>query len=120
MPKDDLERPGNRVLGGLQDLFRRIWLAAQEQEVHSPLTQAELKRLQEGKASRETIAEERFWNKRPHSIEPKEVLTAQMQKRRLRHGGSREPFTCCLPMRTNNKYLFGHVRTVSTGFFCGK
>ena len=43
-------------------------LAAQEQEVMRPLNTGELRRLQEGKVSRETIAEERFWSKRPDGI----------------------------------------------------
>jgi hypothetical protein len=42
--------------------------ASQDQELNRHLTHAESKRLQEGKACREAIAEERFWNKGPDGI----------------------------------------------------
>ena len=45
-----------------------IWNEARDREIERTLTREELKRVQEGQASRETIAKDRFWRMGPDGI----------------------------------------------------
>ena len=94
---NDLVRTRRKVPRGHQHLLSGLPLEhSTDTGVDHPLTSVEQKRVQEREATRESIGEERFWNKRSDVI-----LLKNLRKRRGGKG-SLFPFilATCISMRT--------------------